>query len=216
MLSKRLLQLADFIPKNEIVADVGSDHGLLLCYLAEKQSLNKGYAIDIAEGPLTRAQENITRGAYTNITTILSNGLNDLPADTSVVVIAGLGYLTIKGILQDNWDKLWGLEAIIVQCNSQIKLFRKFLGERRVNILDECWVKDYKDYQLIKFNLKEQKDYSEAESYFGPYLLQRKPPEFLDYYHRYYKKIKRNFFLNQKNELKNEINLIREFLQDFF
>jgi len=214
MLSRRLLQLADFVPDNEIVADIGTDHALLLCYLAEEKRLVKGYAMDIALGPLKAAEKNIKKKGYGNIHCLLSDGLSRLPEDTTVVVIAGLGFQTIKKILTNNWDKLFGLQAIIVQCNSQIKLFRAFLCDAKVNIEDERWVKDYKDYQLIKFNLKKDKEYSVAERYFGPCLLEKKPVEFLDYYRYYYIKIKRNYLLNQKDDLRNEINLIEEYLQD--
>jgi len=216
MLSKRLLALADFIDDNEIVADIGSDHALLLCYLADRKRLVKGYAIDIAKGPLKQAKKNITEAKHNNIDCLLAFGLSELPQDTTVVVIAGMGYKTIKDILTNDWDKLQSISYVIIQCNSQISLLRRFLAERQVNITDELWVKDYKDYQLIKFNIKKKKDYLEKEIYFGPCLLKKKQHDFISYYKKHYSKLLKNYKLSNKEELKKEIILIEENLKDFF
>ena len=216
MLSKRLLALANFIDDNETVADIGSDHALLLCHLANSKRLKRGYAFDIAPGPLKQAIKNITEGSYNNISCILADGLSKLPDDTTVVVIAGMGYKTISEILSTNWDRLPSIKYVIVQCNSQVTSFRNFLAQKKANIIDELWIKDYKDYQFIKFNLAEEKEYSKEEIYFGPVLLEKKPDDFLLYYKKHYDQLKKNYRLNQSEEIKETILLIEESLKDFF
>lgn len=37
-LSRRLLKLADYVPLGKRIADIGSDHALLPCYLVQKDS----------------------------------------------------------------------------------------------------------------------------------------------------------------------------------
>jgi len=216
MISKRLTALAAMIPDNEIVADIGCDHALLLCRLAEENRLKKGYAIDIAKGPLQQAKKNIEAGDHDNITVILADGLRTLPADTTMIVISGLGFHTIKRILETDWDRLKKLVAIIVQCNSEISEFRSFLSKQRVNITAEKWIKDRHDYQLIKFDLKKQREYRENESFFGPFLLKERPPEFLAYYRRLYQKLLLKYRFSDDPLTKNKLTLIEENLKEIF
>jgi len=216
MLSKRLQALADFIPADQIVADIGCDHALLLCRLAETGRLKKGYAIDVAVGPLRAAARNIATGKHDNIMVITAAGLKALPPDTTVVVIAGLGYRTIRNILADDWDKLQNINEVVVQCNAEITKFREFLSQRQVNITAEKWVKDRHDYQLVKFDLRKKRVYRDSETYFGPFLLQEKTSEFLAYYRRHYQKLLFKYDLSKDPEVKRQLTLIEDKLKDLF
>ena len=54
--------IADLIIKykqGEILADIGTDHAYLPCYLVEKGILDKAYACDIASGPINASIETI-------------------------------------------------------------------------------------------------------------------------------------------------------------
>ena len=42
-LSSRLQAIADFVPQNSIVGDIGTDHGYIPAYLIEK-GISKGYS----------------------------------------------------------------------------------------------------------------------------------------------------------------------------
>ena len=56
-LSKRLELLAYLVEKHKkgnILADIGTDHAYLPCYLIEKNIIDKAYACDVAKGPLRR------------------------------------------------------------------------------------------------------------------------------------------------------------------
>ena len=216
MLSQRLLALADFITDSRVVADIGSDHALLLCHLAKHHNLEKGYAFDIATGPLVQARKNCLKNGVTNIECIQAAGLSLLPKGVTTVIIAGLGYKTIRKILEDDWDKLTDINEIIVQCNSQIIELRAFLSDRQVNIIDEKWIKDYKDYQFIKFNLKKARGYSPAERFFGPVFLQERPVDFLRYYANHCAKLHENYRLSKREKIKQELDLIEGNLKQFF
>ena len=215
MLSKRLRALADLVPPDEIVADIGSDHALLLCHLEKTGRLKKGYAMDIAGGPLAQAKKNIEVLDCNSIELLQSDGLDRLPGDVTILVIAGLGYRSIKRILDTAWEKTEKMKAVVVQCNSELYAFRSFLADKQAEIIAECWVKDYKDYQLIKFIANMAGFYNEAEIYFGPFLLKEKSPDFLGYYKRYYEKLRTNYLRNKDERLAQEMKLISRCLEDF-
>ncbi len=58
-LSQRLQAIADFVPQGAAVADIGTDHGFLPCYLAQQQRADKLIACDVNAQPLALAQKNI-------------------------------------------------------------------------------------------------------------------------------------------------------------
>jgi len=54
MLSERLKTIADFVPLNSIVGDIGTDHGYLPVYLIEKGISKKVIASDISQKSLEK------------------------------------------------------------------------------------------------------------------------------------------------------------------
>ena len=76
MLSKRLEEVLKYIDKEDIVADIGCDHGYLgiAC-------LNKGVAfvqlIDNKEGPLSQAKQNLKNYDTNKYLLTLSDGLTN-------------------------------------------------------------------------------------------------------------------------------------------
>ena len=92
-LSQRLQAIADFVPQGARVADVGTDHGFLPCYLAQNNQAVKVYACDINEQPLALAQKNVADYNVGEIvSTRLGNGLAVIePGEVDVVTIAGMG-----------------------------------------------------------------------------------------------------------------------------
>ena len=87
----RLKKIAEMISKGMIVADIGTDHAFLPIMLVQNGISDRVYACDVAEGPLKGARENIAKsGLSDRISTILTDGLHDVPMDTDCVVIAGM------------------------------------------------------------------------------------------------------------------------------
>ena len=77
MLSNRLLEIAKLVDKNKVVYDIGSDHGLLPCFLVLNDICPKAYAVDNKVGPLNRTKEAIDRYKLDGrVVPILSDGLN--------------------------------------------------------------------------------------------------------------------------------------------
>lgn len=100
-LDPRLKAVADAVRPGARVADVGCDHGYLICALVESGICSRGWACDIRTGPLEAARRNISkRGLGDRIETVLCDGLTKLPGDQiDDVVIAGIGGELIGEIL---------------------------------------------------------------------------------------------------------------------
>jgi tRNA (adenine22-N1)-methyltransferase len=80
---------------------VGADHGQLICALVASGKCPRGFAADIAVGPLDAARRTIREaGLEDRVRAVLSDGLKELPGEEiDDVVIAGMGGELIAEIL---------------------------------------------------------------------------------------------------------------------
>lgn len=92
-LGARLQSCADLVRKNKCLADVGTDHAYLPIWLMKQNRIKAAIALDINEGPLASARENIEKYQLSGkITARLSDGLVELlPDEADDIVIAGMG-----------------------------------------------------------------------------------------------------------------------------
>ncbi len=180
MLSARLLQIAMMVDRNRIVFDVGSDHALLPCFLVENGICPKVYAGEIAEGPFQKVKETVVKKELEGLVIpVFSDGLSKAADDVDIVVIAGMGYHTIRHIL-DQCD-VSRYQYFLVQANSNVELLRRYLSEHLYTIEDEKVVYDGFYYQIIRFSADLHEPYTEKEIKYGPILLERKDEVFLAY-----------------------------------
>ena len=180
MLSERLLQIAEMIDNNKVVFDVGSDHALLPCFLLQKRISEKVYAGEVAEGPLNKVREAVKRYGYERkLIPVFSDGLENAPDDTEVVVIAGMGYYTIRHILE-NCD-VSRYDYFIVQSNTDVDQLRAYIAQKGYEIIDEKVVHDGFYYQIIKFRYAEHKEYTPIEIKYGPVNIKRMDDTFIEY-----------------------------------
>lgn len=150
-MNKRLLKCADFINTDGIVADIGTDHGYLSIYLVQNNKCSHAYACDVNEAPLASAKKNIfSYGLRDSITTILSDGLNDVPSENITdIVIAGMGGELICRILG---ECKWLTENIniILQPMTKAEVLRSWLYKNGFEIKQEQAVHDDGfDYTVI-------------------------------------------------------------------
>ena len=76
-LSNRLGQIARMVQPGSVVADIGTDHGQLMVYLAQNGTIRRGYACDINEKPLNKARQIIADyGLEDRIECVLASGLD--------------------------------------------------------------------------------------------------------------------------------------------
>lgn len=104
-LDRRLKAVASFVRPNCSVADIGTDHGYIPCYLY-LGGTREIYACDILEKPLAAAKstmelygiEEKTEGKTEGISLILCDGLDGVPP-VDDVIIAGMGGEMIADIV---------------------------------------------------------------------------------------------------------------------
>ena len=101
MLDERLSLIETMVPLCRGVADVGADHGLLICQLAASGRVRWGVATDIHAKPLDKARrEARSRGLESRVICLLADGLGELPPHgLDTVIIAGMGGETIAHIM---------------------------------------------------------------------------------------------------------------------
>ena len=180
MLSKRLNKIAELVDENKVVYDVGSDHGLLPCFLVLNRNCPKAYACDNKEGPLNKAKANIEKyDLKDRVIPILSNGIDDIEDDVNIITIAGMGFYTVRDILEGK--DLNKYDKIIVQVNKDTNLLRKWISDHKYKIIDECIVHDDFYYEIVVFNAQNGPKLSDLELKYGPINLRDKTDTFIEY-----------------------------------
>lgn len=185
-LSKRLHAVASLVTPGNRVADVGCDHAYTSIYLVENKIADRVIAMDVNQGPIDRARDNITKYGYSNqIETRRSNGLEKLQEDEAdTILIAGMGGALTIQILEEKQGLVKRIKELILQPQSEINKVRVMLQEQNFMIVGENMVKDDgKFYMMMKAIPKDL--VSEPEKYeltkkeyvyYGRLLLEDKHP----------------------------------------
>jgi tRNA (adenine22-N1)-methyltransferase len=177
-IGRRLQTIAQFIPKGSIVADIGSDHGLLLEYCLAQGIIEKGYASDNKLGPYQRLLKRF--GHHSHVGVYLADGLAKLPPDVDTIVIAGMGGNLISRIIYVKSDRLAQIRHIIVSPHQQVEELRLTMMNLGYGINDETIVsEDHKYYDVISFS-PSSAQYSHEQLKYGPLNLLRRPQALLD------------------------------------
>ncbi len=190
MLSQRLQAVADLVGETGVVADVGTDHGYIPVFLVSSGKAERAIAMDVNVGPLTRAQEHIRQsGLGEQIESRLSDGLTALqPEEAQVIVIAGMGGALMARILADGRRVARTAKRLILQPQSELYFFRRFLIEEGYRIVEEDMVfEDGKYYSMMAVEAVSSdvqtgtREMTEAELTYGPVLLARNHPVLQQY-----------------------------------
>lgn len=211
MLSKRLLKIAELVDKYKVVYDVGSDHGLLPCFLVLNNICNKVYAVDNKQGPLNKAIANIDKyNLKDSVIPVLSNGIDDIKDDVNIITISGMGFYTVAGILENK--DLSKYDKIIVQVNKDTHLLRKWISDHNYSIIDEAIVKDDFYYEIVVFNTSKGPVLSQLELKYGPINLRDKTDTFIEYLSQKRLKLASINVLANKREYIEAINEINDII----
>ena len=152
-LSGRLQAVADLVTEGLRVADIGTDHGYLPVYLLNSGKCPKVIAMDINEGPLSRAKEHIDRMVCRGKAEVrLSDGMQELRAgEVDSVVLSGMGGALMIRILERGKATVDGLRECVLQPQSEIERVRTWLLRERFVIVQENMVEeDGKYYPMMK------------------------------------------------------------------
>ena len=112
------------VPAGAKMADIGTDHGHLPIWLVQSGKIRHAVAMDVGEGPLSRAQHAIRQCHLTkHIETRLSDGAaNLMPGEVDTIVIAGMGGALIQKIIHISHVRdLHFLRAILFQIQKTVK-----------------------------------------------------------------------------------------------
>lgn len=185
-LSKRLKCLTDMVSQGNRVVDVGCDHGFLSVYLVQEGISPSVLAMDVRPGPLSRAKEHIAQyGLDQYIETRISDGLEALNVgEAETMVCAGMGGKLMTKILTDSEEKAKQLKELILQPQSELPIFRRFLREVGYEIVEEnILCEEGKYYFPMKVVYTGVKKECEEPLYdeFGELLLTGRHPVLKDY-----------------------------------
>lgn len=138
-LEPRLAMIADMIPKCDTLCDVGTDHAYIPIYAAQKRLCRKIIATDIREGPIQMADRNIVAYDVQDlIETRVGDGLDCIgDLETDIVLICGMGGLTITEMLEKQKEKVVKCNQLIIQCMYADEMLREYCYISGLDIIEE-------------------------------------------------------------------------------
>lgn len=220
MISNRLNQIVNFIKDDHDVADIGSDHGLLLVLLNERNFPNKVLGVENKIGPYKNLERTIKSINKPNFSSNLSSGLDNVSKDYQTIVIAGMGFNNIKEIVLRDIDKGNYRETFIIDSHTNQDEVRTFFYNLGYKVDDEMII--YEDsiyYDIIRFSLNRINiNYKSLELEFGPFNLKNKPVAFINMCNEKINKLK--YVLTQisdeakKSEIKEKIIKLEEIVDE--
>lgn len=186
-LSKRLRCVASYVQEGVSIADIGSDHAYLPCYLVERDQITHAVAGEVVKGPFESAQRTVReRGFSDKIEVRLANGLQAIHKEDHIhtVTIAGMGGPLIAQILESGEKHLATVERIIAQPNIHARPIREWAVKKQWKIVNEAIMKeDGKIYEIVVLE-RGRATYDEDELQFGPYLMREKNDVFIEKWQR--------------------------------
>ncbi len=194
-LSKRLTSIANMIPSESNIIDVGCDHGLLDIYLTLNKKV-KCIATDVNKNCIKKTKENFQKtNLIDKISLVCTNGLDGIELDNiDYVIIAGMGTSAILRIL-----KRANVSKCIIQANNNLYELRKNMNKMGFIIKNEVFIYEKKKYYVIIEFVKGKGKYHNYEYFFGPFILKDKDLEYKKHLYKKYSYIikKNRKFINK-------------------
>ena len=201
-LSERLRTVAGMVTRGNVVCDVGCDHGFTAIYLVQQGISPRALAMDLREGPLSAAGEHIAAyGLGERIETRLSDGLHKyIAGEADTLICAGMGGGLMQRILAKEREKTDSFCELVLQPQSELPQFRRFLRQNGYLIQDEeILLEDGKFYQVIRavtgrgsdpqsgcedVSGRTDEGLCKLEDRYGLVLLRKRTPVFLSFLER--------------------------------
>ncbi|MBU4541861.1 class I SAM-dependent methyltransferase [uncultured Acetobacterium sp.] len=151
-LSPRLEAIAGCVDGTSSMADIGTDHGYLPVYLVENAMTASAIASDTNQQPLKKAEKIISElQLEKQIETRLGSGLSVLkPGEVETVVMAGMGGLLIRDLLEAQSDVAMETQKLVLQPMNNQAVLRKYLEAAGFRIIrEELAQEENRVYQVI-------------------------------------------------------------------
>ncbi|MBH1940344.1 SAM-dependent methyltransferase [Mobilitalea sibirica] len=197
-ISKRLQAVAGMVTRGNRVADIGCDHAYTSIYLIENNISPKAIAMDVNQGPMERALENIKKYGYeSKIIVRKSDGLEQLSqGEADSILIAGMGGNLMNQILSARPDVVGRVRELVLQPQSEVHQVREHLMNIGFLITAENMIKEDGQYYVMmkaepEFYVKNKEPYRitlEEHYYYGRLLLEHQNP------------VLREFLLKERNQ----------------
>lgn len=174
----RLLSIARFIPKGKVVADIGTDHGILPVYLVSQGISPSAIASDLNKGPLEAAEKTILQADLSHKIKIrLGFGLETVgPGEADIAVIAGMGGGTISRIVEACGDQC-PVRELVLQPMGDSGQLREWLVKHEWKISNEDIIEEGGRYYEIIYSVRgREKVLDETVLSIGPRLFEKRHP----------------------------------------
>lgn len=180
-LSNRLQAIHDHLPQNCRLADIGTDHGLLMIKAISSGVASFAYGLDINKDPLQQAHDNVVRFAMEDkIELILSDGLKSFTKTADTFVLAGMGTELIWSIMEDYPFK--AEDTIIIQSNTKHFELRHLLNDNGFIITKEIYMTDQGKPVFIQVvKLGKTAPMSACDAHLGAYLIEHRDDVYTEY-----------------------------------
>lgn len=180
-LSERLKQVGSYVEKNARLADIGSDHAYLPCYLVKQRQIEFAIAGEVVKGPFQSAERQVRNEGLTDrIEVRMGDGLDVIRAEDeiSTITIAGMGGPLIAKILERGKKKASLASRLILQPNVHAWSIRAWAEQNGWQLIEEQILEEnQKIYEILVLE-KGQMRLSEAERLLGPLLIKQKSETF--------------------------------------
>ena len=175
-LDSRLGCIAEAIGSACIVADIGTDHGLLPIALLLRGQAERAVACDIRQGPLDSARRNAERyGVSDKVELVLTDGFHGVEVySPDAVVISGMGGELIARIISEA-PYLRGDVRLFLQPMTRAESLRRYLAQNGFSIAAEHLARDGKRlYSVIEAGYAgKTAEYTEAQLLVGAMAAER-------------------------------------------
>jgi tRNA (adenine22-N1)-methyltransferase len=143
-LSDRLQGVAKLVGMHRRLADIGSDHAGLPIWMLQEAKIDFAVAGEVKPGPLTAARLAVrTAGMEERIAVRLGDGLRVVsPGEVEVAVMAGMGWNTMKEILETSPSVVKTLQRLVFQPMTGVEKLRVWLMEHKWRLLAENLVSE--------------------------------------------------------------------------
>lgn len=187
--------------QGQVLADVGTDHGLVPVHAVLGGAFERALAVDVNEAPLDVARATVAaHGVNERVEVLLGDALGALRGrEADVLVLAGLSGRTFVGWCEAAPDVLARVRRVVIQPNGHLTLVRRWAYENGLGLVDECATEDGgRHFVTCSFEPRafEQRSSGpdplytrssvslEAAFELGPWLLERQDPIARDLYEK--------------------------------
>jgi len=179
-LGPRLQQIADCVPRCQVAADIGADHGRLSGYLLSQGICKRMIVSDISPDSLNKSRRLLKLHGLSDCASfIVADGLEAVEEPVDAVIISGIGGKTISDMLQKH-HRIAGARLIISPQTDQA-LLRKTLADLGYTLKIEFAVRASGRFYTVIEAVRGVCEYSAQQLYIGHNLSDNDGTTVFDY-----------------------------------